>query len=611
MCLCLAVASGLFFVDSAFADPLDPNAYTSLGTLNPAGDVTINTDTLTVSISGGATYTGVLQSQGAGNPEIAVFTFDDVALGSSINVSVGGSRPLALLSQADFNLATPISVKGAGYGFGEGPGAIGLDASVLPSYGGGFAGMGGEWDSLVNPAQYLYGDLRSVLEGGSAGGNGSFPGNAGGGAIELGAVGAVTIAAPDSPVVSSTQMVDASGGSWGGQSGYAQQPGQGGGGGVLIHGASTAIDANAVINAAGGDGSGTGGGCCTGPWSGAGGGGGGRITLLASHFQLGDLPSQASLEARGGSAGYVTHGSGTTQYTWGEPGEDGYAEIVATTTTIHDAESAAIVSGKLGNAHLITENLVVEAGGDFTLTDSQFSLQSLTGTGNVGLANSTLSVGSTDADSTFAGALSGTGTLAKTGAGTMVLSGANTFSGDTTVSGGTLRTSSASTSGDIANDATVVFDQDTYGTYAGNVTGAGNFTKQGTGTLALTGNHQQTGTVSVEAGSVVLQSGSLVNSDLSTAAGSRFENQGGVVQVGNVTNGGTLDGFFPFDGHLYQPEQRRSSPRFRAIAGCRRGRAACERRHDRCGRGLCRIRRRSHQRRKHRAHLRPRCRASL
>ena len=88
----------LALATTALADPLDPTAYTSLGTLNPAGDVTIDTDALTVSVSGGATYTGVVQSQGAGNPEIAVFTFDDVSLGSAINVSVGGSRPLALLS---------------------------------------------------------------------------------------------------------------------------------------------------------------------------------------------------------------------------------------------------------------------------------------------------------------------------------------------------------------------------------------------------------------------------------------------------------------------------------------------------------------------------------
>src|SRR5262245_30137200 len=62
----------------ASAAPLDPNAFSSLGTLQvPAGSITINTDTL--SITGAATFTGVLQSQGGGgNPDIAVFTFADL-----------------------------------------------------------------------------------------------------------------------------------------------------------------------------------------------------------------------------------------------------------------------------------------------------------------------------------------------------------------------------------------------------------------------------------------------------------------------------------------------------------------------------------------------------
>jgi len=104
------LAGLILSVGSAAADPLDPNAYTALGTLSPTSDVTINTDTLTVSVSGGPTYTGVVQSQGTGNPEIAVFTFDDITLASAVNVSVEGLRPLALLSQGAFVLATEISV---------------------------------------------------------------------------------------------------------------------------------------------------------------------------------------------------------------------------------------------------------------------------------------------------------------------------------------------------------------------------------------------------------------------------------------------------------------------------------------------------------------------
>jgi len=75
----------------------------------------------------------------------------------------------------------------------------------------------------------------------------------------------------------------------------------------------------------------------------------------------------------------------------------------------------------------------------------------------------------------------GTGSLTKQNTGTVILSGANTYSGGTTVSGGTLQGTTTSLQGNIANNAGVVFDQTTTGTYSSVMSGTGSLTKQNTG----------------------------------------------------------------------------------------------------------------------------------
>ncbi len=73
--------------------------------------------------------------------------------------------------------------------------------------------------------------------------------------------------------------------------------------------------------------------------------------------------------------------------------------------------------------------------------------------------------------------MSGTGLLTKSGAGTLTLTGANTYTGGTTVSAGTLQGNTTSLQGNIANNAAVVFDQVAAGTYAGVLSGTGSLTK--------------------------------------------------------------------------------------------------------------------------------------
>ena len=101
-----------------------------------------------------------------------------------------------------------------------------------------------------------------------------------------------------------------------------------------------------------------------------------------------------------------------------------------------------------------------------TLTDA--TLGGLQGSGSLVLQNAAsqsvaLAVGNNQADTTFSGMLSGSGSLTKIGGGWLVLAAADTYTGGTVVADGTLDvvTSSAlpdGTSLAIGADATLVFD---------------------------------------------------------------------------------------------------------------------------------------------------------
>jgi autotransporter-associated beta strand protein len=90
--------------------------------------------------------------------------------------------------------------------------------------------------------------------------------------------------------------------------------------------------------------------------------------------------------------------------------------------------------------------------------------------------------------------------LVKDGTGTWILSGSNTYSGGTIVSAGSLIGTSTSLRGAIANNAMVEFSQATSGTYAGLMSGSGSLTKTGSGLLTLTGSNAVSGSTTVRGG---------------------------------------------------------------------------------------------------------------
>ncbi|MCB1074074.1 MAG: autotransporter-associated beta strand repeat-containing protein, partial [Simkania sp.] len=121
-------------------------------------------------------------------------------------------------------------------------------------------------------------------------------------------------------------------------------------------------------------------------------------------------------------------------------------------------------------------------------------------------------------DGTYGDVISGSGNLTKIGTAKLILTGANTYSGGTTVTAGTLQGNTASLQGPITNNAAVIFDQGGLGTYAGNMSGTGSLTKEGTETLTLSGTNTYSGGTTVSVGTLQGTTSSLQGSIINNTA---------------------------------------------------------------------------------------------
>jgi len=142
-------------------------------------------------------------------------------------------------------------------------------------------------------------------------------------------------------------------------------------------------------------------------------------------------------------------------------------------------------------------------------------------------------------DGTYAGNISGSGSLTKLGNGAVTLSGTSTHSGGTTVTAGSLIGTTDSLKGAITNNAAVTFSQTTTGTYAGIMSGNGSLTKLGGGSVVLSGNNSYSGATTVSAGALVIN-GNLTNSAVSVGNGATLGGSGTLSRAVTVLSGGTI-----------------------------------------------------------------------
>lgn len=141
---------------------------------------------------------------------------------------------------------------------------------------------------------------------------------------------------------------------------------------------------------------------------------------------------------------------------------------------------------------------------------------------------------------TYAGVISGTGQLQKIGAGVLTLTGVNTYTGMTGVSDGVLSGNTTSLRGQIVNNAVVQFNEANSGTYAGAMSGTGTLLKAGLGSVSFSGANSYTGATQINAGTLFIEGDQeAATGALTTASGATLGGKGIIGGATTIASGGS------------------------------------------------------------------------
>jgi len=234
-----------------------------------------------------------------------------------------------------------------------------------------------------------------------------------------------------------------------------------------------------------------------------------------------------------GAGSVVQQGIGSTTFTTVQ-GYTGVTRITAGSLRLEGNGSISASSEIVADANFNVSQV----------TNPTVNIRSLSGaaSGTVTLGDRNLAI--SNANSVFAGVISGAGARLSLGGGNLTLSGANIYTGQTTVlSGANLQIGAGGTTGSIAsasvlNNGTLTFSRSNTLTYAGSISGSGVVRQAGPGTTVLTGAVLAGGGVQIDSGTLSIEGANSFSGNVNTAAGTTLRfGKSQEFAYGNVISG--------------------------------------------------------------------------
>ncbi|MGA2259080.1 MAG: autotransporter-associated beta strand repeat-containing protein, partial [Thermoguttaceae bacterium] len=242
-----------------------------------------------------------------------------------------------------------------------------------------------------------------------------------------------------------------------------------------------------------------------------------------------------------GAISLVMNGPGTQVLA----GSNSYTGGTTITGGVLEAAMAASLPGysTTGSVDVAGGVLAVQVGGANGWSSAQ--LGSLLANANWNNGAGALGIDTSNGNLSFGTAITQPLSLTKLGANTLTLTGSNTYTGLTTVSGGTLQLGDGtpghdgSIAGNIANNASLVYNLSGNKLYAGVINGSGSLTKTGSGTLTLSGANNYSGATLVIGGTLKMQPAPFVPAG--AVAAYTFADGATATDISGNGNNGTLN----------------------------------------------------------------------
>lgn len=217
-----------------------------------------------------------------------------------------------------------------------------------------------------------------------------------------------------------------------------------------------------------------------------------------------------------------------------------------TYTGITDVQSGALAlrsAGSLKTSSLINVDGTFDISG---ITPVSTSIQTLTGTGEVRLGTKTLEI--TNASTTYAGDISGTGGVTVSN-GNLTLSGATSYTGSTAIAAGArLQFGAGGATGSLAsqqisNEGELAFNRNNAFDFSADISGTGAVFQSGTGTTTLSGNNSYTGATHIEAGTLkaATANGFSTSSAFAVSSGATLDLNGMDQTLASLANAGNVN----------------------------------------------------------------------